>query len=117
MDKEKTVVTDEVDCLCSELLEEFGRDPRGTRVAGILGEHAPRVRAWRDWAVFDAAGYTRNLVHRCEAFELLLLAWDVGQESPIHDHAGQQCWMAVVDGSVEEVHFRASRAGDRKSVV
>ena len=32
--------------------------------------------------------YTRNLVGYNNSFTLLMLCWDRGQESPIHDHAG-----------------------------
>lgn len=100
-----------LDGLCRTLLEEFGRDPRGTRVAGLLGEYARSHDDWRAWALFDEDGYTRNLVHRCGTYELLLLAWGAGQSSPIHDHAGQNCWMAVLDGDMEEVHLRANEGG------
>lgn len=95
-----------IDALCRKLLDEFRRDSRGTRVAQLLGEYAASHGDWEEWALFDQEHYTRNLVHRCGDFELLLLAWGAGQSSPIHDHSSQQCWMAVLDGVVEEVHFR-----------
>lgn len=100
-----------IDHLCRALQDELRTDPRGARVAARLGEYALAHGDWREWALFGEEHYTRNLVHRCGSFELLLLAWHVGQSSPIHDHAGQNCWMAVLDGTVEEVHFRSERAG------
>lgn len=100
-----------LDDLCRTLAAEFGRDPRGTRVAKILGEYAGAHHDWREWALFDPTEYTRNLVHRCGTYELLLLAWSAGQSSPIHDHSGQNCWMAVLDGEIEEVHFRVDEGG------
>lgn len=100
-----------IDALCRTLLKEFERDPRGTRVAQHLGEYARACDDWRDWALFGDAHYTRNLVHRCGRYELLLLAWAEGQESPIHDHAGQHCWMAVLDGDVEEIHYKDGGPG------
>ena len=101
-----------IDCLRTTLLEDIRRDPRGKGVARLLGEYAGREGDWRTWALFDPERYTRNLVHRCADYELLLLGWGEGQESPIHDHAGQQCWMAVLDGDVEEVHFRQGDEGE-----
>jgi len=95
-----------IDQLCTDLATEFRRDPRGTRVAEMLGEYASRADDWRPWTFFEEGRYTRNLVHRCEEYELLLLCWGAGQASPIHDHDGQHCWMAILDGPVEEVHFR-----------
>lgn len=47
---------------------------------------------------FEATHYTRNLIHRCELFELMAICWDVGQASPVHNHAGQNCWMAAPIG-------------------
>lgn len=87
------------------LLAEFQRDPKGPRVAQILAEYAHAHRDWNSFALFAPGSYTRNLVARNEWFELLLLCWDIGQESPVHNHAGQNCWMAVLEGDIEEVQF------------
>lgn len=100
-----------LDALCGELTAVLGpgseRDlaGRGKRVAELLRDYAATGRCWRAWAHFVPERYSRNLVHRCDGFELLILCWGEGHESPIHDHAGQQCWMAVLDGEVEEVHY------------
>ena len=45
--------------------------------------------------------YARTLVHRCEAFELLLLSWSPGSASPIHDHDGQDCWFVPLAGAFD----------------
>jgi cysteine dioxygenase len=47
---------------------------------------------------FTPTHYTRNLIHRTELFELMAICWDVGQVSRIHNHQGQNCWMAVPEG-------------------
>lgn len=84
---------------------EFERDARGSRVAAILGEYASAHDDWRAFAHFAPDAYTRNLVGRGAWYELLVLCWDGGQTSPIHNHAGQNCWMAVLEGRIEEVQF------------
>jgi cysteine dioxygenase len=81
---------------------------RGKAVADLLRTYAQDSECWRAFAHFLPERYSRNLVHRCGSFELLLLCWGEGHASPIHDHAGQECWMAVLDGELEEVHFRAT---------
>lgn len=88
-----------------ELTTEFERDPRGPRVAQILQSYAEACADWREMALFERGQYTRNLVARTPWFELLLLCWDVGQSSPIHNHAGQNCWMGVLQGEMEELQF------------
>lgn len=102
-----------IDRLLEELHEELERDPRGRQVARLLARFASQSDDWRRYAHFDPDGYARNLVHRDERFEVILLCWGEGQESPIHDHAGQQCWMSVVEGRIEELHYEEPRAGQR----
>jgi cysteine dioxygenase len=55
---------------------------------------------------FNKNRYTRNLVFKCERFELLAIGWEAGQRSAIHNHAGQQCWMLVPVGRLLNQNFR-----------
>jgi len=87
------------------LTAEFERDARGPRAAALLVEYAEQHDDWRAFAHFAANQYTRNLVGRTAHYELLVLCWDSGQSSPIHDHSGENCWMAVLDGRIEEVQY------------
>jgi len=91
--------------LQDRLLREFERDPRGARIARLLAEYATKHEDWRRFALFDPDVYTRNLIARNEHFEMILLCWNVGQQSPIHNHAGQNCWMSVLEGDIEEILF------------
>ena len=100
-----------LDTLCSQLLSEFRRDPRGAQAHRLLAGYAAGHEDWSEYQTWSDTGYTRNLVHRCGEFELLLLCWERGQASPIHDHSGQNCWMAVLEGTLEEAHFVAAESG------
>lgn len=104
-------MTPPIDELCQALVAELARDPQGKRIVPMLQRYAREHDDWREFARFDDERYTRNLVHRCGEYELLLLCWGRGQVSPIHNHAGQHCWMAVLDGELEEVHFRQDGRG------
>jgi cysteine dioxygenase len=99
------------------LLAEFERDPKGPKIAQILGEYARASECWKSFALFAPAAYTRNLIARNEWFELLLLCWDAGQSSPIHNHAGQNCWMAVLEGEIEELQYECPRTDARSELV
>jgi cysteine dioxygenase len=46
-------------------------------------------------------GYTRTCAHWDERFEVLLLNWEAGAASALHDHGDQHCWMAVLDGQLQ----------------
>lgn len=98
--------------LQSRLLAEFERDSRGPRVAQTLGTYAAHQSDWRRFALFESSSYTRNLVARNQHFEMLVICWSPGQSSPIHNHDGQNCWMAVLEGEIEELHF-SHRANGR----
>ena len=58
---------------------------------------------------FAPGRYTRNLLYRDAHLELLALCWDRGVRSPIHDHAGQDCWFFIHAGTfqVEDYEIRA----------
>lgn len=58
---------------------------------------------------FCADHYTRNLIQKTRLYELLAICWDVGQKSPIHNHANQRCWMAIAYGRVLVQNFRLLR--------
>lgn len=58
---------------------------------------------WAKFALLDPYKYTRNLVDAGNGkFDLMLLAWNTGQASSIHDHAGSHCFMKVMGGEVEQ---------------
>ncbi len=50
-------------------------------------------------------GYTRNCLARTDAYELILLCWDIGAKTPIHDHGGENCWVYQIQGTIEETRF------------
>lgn len=97
--------------LFNELVTEFRRDAKGARAAKMLEAYAGEHEDWREFAYYEDSRYTRNMLFRNEDFELLLLCWGPGMQSPIHSHMGQNCWMAVLDGDIEEVHFRTPGGG------
>jgi cysteine dioxygenase len=51
--------------------------------------------------------YTRNLIFKDARFELMTLCWEVGQESRVHNHSDQMCWMTVPLGKLRGQNFRA----------
>jgi len=55
---------------------------------------------------WDAQHYTRNLIDKTELYELLAICWEVGQRSSIHNHKGQNCWMAAPIGRLAVQNYR-----------
>lgn len=57
---------------------------------------------------FDASrNYTRNLISTDhETYALMLICWNRGKYSPIHDHPSDGCWVKVIQGFVHEVRYQ-----------
>ncbi|MEM5564034.1 cysteine dioxygenase family protein [Psychroserpens sp. AS72] len=54
---------------------------------------------------WSSKSYTRNCLFRDENFELILLCWDQGQETAVHGHDGEDCWVYLLEGEMEEIYF------------
>jgi cysteine dioxygenase len=91
--------------LFEALRGDFARDVQGPNAKQMIADYVSRHDDWHRYLNFRPTKYTRNLVGLDDRFELLVLCWNPGQETPIHNHEGQNCWMAVLQGELEEVHF------------
>jgi len=60
--------------------------------------------------------YTRNCIAQGDEFELILLCWENGQASPIHDHGGEECWVKIIEGEFEETLYKKDQAGELNMV-
>jgi cysteine dioxygenase len=58
------------------------------------------------YLIFRTSHYTRNLLEKTKLYEVLAICWDVGQRSQIHNHRGQNCWMAVPIGKLLVQNYR-----------
>ncbi|KAL7535306.1 hypothetical protein ACHAXR_008454 [Thalassiosira sp. AJA248-18] len=61
--------------------------------------------------------YTRNLIATDnETFTLLLLCWNPGKCSPIHDHPCDGCWLRVCQGQIQETRYEINTETDNLDV-
>ncbi|EZG02126.1 hypothetical protein H106_07712 [Trichophyton rubrum CBS 735.88] len=62
---------------------------------------------WQRYALADESrAYTRNLVDEGNGkSNLLILVWNPGKSSPIHDHANAHCVMKILHGSLKEHRY------------
>jgi cysteine dioxygenase len=56
--------------------------------------------------------YVRNGIYRDEQFEVILLCWERGQKTPIHCHGGEECWVYLLEGELEEVFYGKDEYGN-----
>lgn len=64
------------------------------------------IASWSD------ESYTRNCVAENEKYELILLCWEKGQITPIHDHGGEECWVNIVEGEFKETIYKEDTQGE-----
>jgi cysteine dioxygenase len=69
-------------------------------------EKGIRAETLKPYLFYAKSHYTRNLIYKCELFEVLAICWDVGQVSRIHNHRDQNCWMATPIGKLRVQNFR-----------
>ena len=74
------------------------------------------VVEFENFCSWSSEHYTRNCVFENEKFELILLCWEPGQKTPIHDHGGEECWVKAVQGEFEEVIYKLGDNNELKLI-
>jgi cysteine dioxygenase len=81
-------------------------------VLDYLERNPVDLESLNPYVYFSGDQYTRNLIQSTPLYELLAICWDIGQTSPIHNHANQRCWMAIAYGRVQVQNFRLVKRND-----
>ncbi len=72
--------------------------------------------AFKNYCSWSNTCYTRNCIAEYEKFELILLCWEKGQKTPIHDHGGEECWVKIIEGEFRETIYQKDETGTLASV-
>ena len=78
---------------------------------GLMADLDLDLSTMDEYLRFHPERYQRNLVHGTDAYHALLLCWQVGQRSPIHDHRGSNCAFRVLQGTATESVFDRTPEG------
>jgi cysteine dioxygenase len=85
------------------------REANFTGVAGTLRyitANPVDAESLAPYLFWNAQHYTRNLIDKTDLYELLAICWDVGMRSSIHNHKGQNRWMAAPIGRLAVQNYR-----------
>jgi cysteine dioxygenase len=66
--------------------------------------------------LFSHERYARNLVYKDQQFEIMVMCWNAGQRSSIHDHAGSLGGVKILQGELTECLFERAANGMIKSL-
>ena len=94
-----------------ELVRELLRNRTTGDHAGILARYAVPSKDLEPYYSWNSKHYTRTCIHRNEAFELLVICYEPGQATSIHDYDSQTAWIHPVIGEVTEERFRVLKGG------
>jgi NitT/TauT family transport system ATP-binding protein len=75
-------------------------------VQRFLGTHLIEPASLEPHVRYAAGRYTRHLVFKSSAVELLVLCWSRGSHAPIHGHEGELCWARVERGQLRFASYR-----------
>jgi len=86
------------------------------RMQDILDRLVVTTEAARPHAHFSERRYARNLVYKDREFEIMVMCWNAGQRSSIHDHAGSLGGIKILQGELTESLFERAANGMIKSL-
>jgi NitT/TauT family transport system ATP-binding protein len=75
-------------------------------VQRFLDSHLIEPASIERYLRFRDGRYTRHLVFKSAAVELLVLCWGLGSRAPIHGHEGELCWARVERGQLRFTSYR-----------
>jgi len=73
-------------------------------------------KLFEEYESWSQKKYTRNCIYNDEQFELILLCWEKGQETSIHCHGGEECWLYLLEGEIEEVLYNKDENVTQKDI-
>lgn len=81
------------------------REFTNERVARYLDRRLVALDSLQRFIHFSSEIYTRNLIFKNQLFEVLLICWEAGQASPIHNHSRQHCWLSIQEGMLSLTNY------------
>lgn len=88
-----------------ELIEQLN-NANSNQFSEILNRVKIPAANFESYSTWCDEDYTRNCISRTDAYEMILLCWEKGIKTAIHDHGGQDCWVYQVKGKIEEALYK-----------
>ncbi len=92
-----------------EILVEAAAAPERPTPASLAERVGRKAERYLDRVRFDPSRYVRHPILFWGDWEIMLIGWQSGQLTPIHDHRGVLGGMVILSGSLEEERFTTPR--------
>lgn len=77
----------------------------GSDYVGLIKRIELEAKDFSSYQFWSPDHYTRNCIVKTESHELILLCWEEDQGTPIHCHAGEECWVYLLQGGMKEIRY------------
>jgi len=77
-------------------------------VQDYVVRHHVKPETLDKYLFFSKGNYTRNLIFKNEVFECMTICWEIGQQSRVHNHRDQNCWMSAPIGRLRVQNYRVA---------
>lgn len=94
-----------------ELVRELLRHRNVSEYPKLLERYAVPGRDLEAYYRWNSRHYTRTCVHRNEEIELLVICYESGQSTSIHDFNSQTAWIYPLVGELVEERFELGPGG------
>jgi cysteine dioxygenase len=96
----------------NELVQALKAGPGDEGYLNILRRVDIPSEEFSNFCRWNEKHYTRTCIARTEHFELLLICYEPGQRTSIHDYDTEEAWVRTVQGSIVEERFELDHKGD-----
>lgn len=90
----------------AELVRLLEKESRPSGYTDAMLRFKPSAEEALAFAHWDRRHYTRQCIHSSPSHELLLICYEAGQRTSIHDYDSQMAWIKPVLGNVREERFK-----------
>ena len=95
----------------ADWLDGLERRPGLAELDDRLSNLGVNLNALRNCIGYSDDGYQRNVIKKNEHYELVVICWTSGQETPIHDHFGSDCAFLILAGISTETIYQTDDRG------
>ena len=88
-----------------EVIREASVEPERPTAGQLCERVARETERFLDRVQYSTERYVRHPILFWDDWEVMLIAWQSGQITPIHDHRGVMGGMAILSGSLLEERF------------
>jgi predicted metal-dependent enzyme (double-stranded beta helix superfamily) len=88
-----------------EILADASKAPERPTPGNLAERISREAERYLDRVRFDSAQYVRHPVLLWDDWEVMIIGWESGQFTPVHDHRGVLGGMAMLSGSLLEERF------------